>query len=47
VVDEHQFVESLQKISKSIDQEELKSVFQAWMKWVQEASENNGGYVRL
>jgi hypothetical protein len=39
VADEDQFCERLQKILRSIDQEELKGVFQAWVWWVQEVSQ--------
>jgi hypothetical protein len=46
MADEDQFFESLQKILRSIDQEELNGVFQAWMWQVQETSQGNGDYVR-
>jgi hypothetical protein len=41
-----QVFECLQEILRSIDQEELNGVFQAWTWWVQEVSQGNGDYVR-
>jgi hypothetical protein len=34
VADEDQFFESLQEILRGIDQKELNSVFQTWVRWV-------------
>jgi hypothetical protein len=45
MADEEQFFESLRAISSGIDQEELNSVFQAWVQRVQKVSEGNGDYV--
>jgi hypothetical protein len=39
VADEDQFFESLQEILRSIDQEELNGVFQAWVRRIQEVSQ--------
>jgi hypothetical protein len=39
VAEEDQFFESLQEMSKDLDQRELNRVFQAWMRRVQEVSE--------
>jgi hypothetical protein len=39
VIDEDQFLESLQEILRGLDQQELKGVFQAWMQRVQEVSQ--------
>jgi hypothetical protein len=56
VADEDQFFESVQEILRDIDQEELNSVFQAWVLRVQEVNQGkarqdktrqgNGNYVR-
>jgi hypothetical protein len=46
VANEDQFFEYLQEILKSIDQEELNGIFQAWVWQVQEVSQGNGDYVR-
>jgi hypothetical protein len=46
VADEDQFAESLQEILRGIDQEELDSIFQAWMRRVQQVSQDNEDYVR-
>jgi hypothetical protein len=46
VADEDQFLECLQEILKSIDQEELNGIFQTWMGRIQEISQGNGDYVR-
>jgi hypothetical protein len=45
VGDEDQFVESLQGILRDIDQEELNGVFYAWVRRVQEVSEDNRDYI--
>jgi hypothetical protein len=46
VADEDQFLECLQEILRGIDQEELNSIFQAWIQRVQEVNNDNGDYVR-
>jgi hypothetical protein len=45
VANEDQFFESLQAILRDIDREELSRVFQAWVRRLQEVSEDNGDYV--
>jgi hypothetical protein len=45
LADEDQFFESLQEILNGLDHEELKAVFRAWVRRVQEVSEGNGDYV--
>jgi hypothetical protein len=45
VADEDQSFESIQAISRGIDREELKRIFQALVRQVQEVSEGNGEYV--
>jgi hypothetical protein len=45
VANEDQLFEYLQEILTDIDQEELSSVFQAWVQPVQEISQDNRGYV--
>jgi hypothetical protein len=39
MANEDQFLESLQEILRDIDQEELNSIFQAWVRRVQEVSQ--------
>jgi hypothetical protein len=46
LADEDQFFEPLQGVVGSLDQPELNTLFQAWMRRVQEVSEGNGDYVR-
>jgi hypothetical protein len=46
LADEDQFFECLQEVLMSLDQQELNTVFQAWMRRVQEVSEGNRYYVR-
>jgi hypothetical protein len=46
LADEDQFFECLQEVLRGIDLEELNTVFQAWVRRVQEVSEGNGDYVR-
>jgi cell fate (sporulation/competence/biofilm development) regulator YlbF (YheA/YmcA/DUF963 family) len=43
---EDRFFECMQEIVRSIDENELNRVFQAWMWQVQEVSQGNGHYVR-
>jgi hypothetical protein len=45
MADEDQFFESLEAILRCIDQEELNTVFQAWVERVRKVSEGNGDYV--
>jgi hypothetical protein len=45
LADEDQFFECPQEVLRDIDLEELNTVFQAWMRRVQEVSECNGDYV--
>jgi hypothetical protein len=40
VTDEDQFFESLQEILRDLDREELNGVFQAWVRRVQEVSQD-------
>jgi hypothetical protein len=46
LADEDQLFECLQEILRDLDQQELNTVFHAWMHRVQEVSEGNGDYVR-
>jgi hypothetical protein len=46
LADEDQFLECLQEILRGLDQQELNTVFQAWVRRIQEVSEGNGGYVK-
>jgi hypothetical protein len=46
LADEDQFFECLQEILRALDQQELNTVFQAWVYQVQEVSEGNRDYVR-
>jgi hypothetical protein len=51
VADEDQFPEYMQEILRSLDQQELNGIFQAWVRQVQEvnqgkARQSNGDYVR-
>jgi hypothetical protein len=39
VTDDDQFLECLQEILRSIDQEELNGIFQTWMRLIQEVNE--------
>jgi hypothetical protein len=43
LADEDRFFECLLEILRSLDQQELNTVFQAWVRRVQEVSEGNGG----
>jgi hypothetical protein len=45
LADEDQFFECPSGVVKSLDQQQLNRVFQAWVRRVQEVSEGNGGYV--
>jgi hypothetical protein len=46
MADEDQFFECLQEILSDMDQQESNTVFQAWVRRVQEVSEGNRDYVR-
>jgi hypothetical protein len=46
LADENLFFERLQEVLRGVDQQELNTVFQAWVRRVQEVSEGNGNYVR-
>jgi hypothetical protein len=46
LADENQFFECLQEILRGLDQQGLNSVFQAWVRRVQEVSEGNGGSIK-
>jgi hypothetical protein len=46
LADEDQFFEWLQEVLRGLDQQELNTVFQAWVLRVQEVSEGNEDYVR-
>jgi hypothetical protein len=46
VTDEDQFFKPLQDILRGIDQEELNGVFQAWVRRVQEVSQDNEDHAR-
>jgi DNA-binding transcriptional regulator YbjK len=46
LADEDQFFECLQEFLRDLDQQELNSVFQAWMQRVQEVSQSNRDDVR-
>jgi hypothetical protein len=39
VADQNEFFESVQKILREIDQEELNDIFQAWVRRVQEVNQ--------
>jgi hypothetical protein len=45
LADEDQFVECPQEVLRGLDHQELNTLFQAWVRRVQEVSEDNGGYV--
>jgi hypothetical protein len=44
LADEDQFFGYLQEVLKGIDRQELNTVFQAWVRRIQEISEGNGDY---
>jgi hypothetical protein len=44
--DEDQFFECLQEFLRDLDQPELNTIFQAWVRRVQWESKGNGDYVR-
>jgi hypothetical protein len=46
MADEEQFFECLQGVLRGQDQQELNTVFQAWVRRVQERSEGNADSVR-
>jgi hypothetical protein len=46
VADEDQFFESAQAILRDIDQEELTTIFEAWVQRFQEINEGDRDYVR-
>jgi hypothetical protein len=46
LADENQFFGCLQEVLGGIDRKELNTVFRAWVRRVQEASESNRDYVR-
>jgi hypothetical protein len=46
LADEDQFVERLQGVLTGLDGQELNPVFQAWVRGVQQISEDNGDYAR-
>jgi hypothetical protein len=45
VADEETFFKSLQMILRGINRDELNNTFHAWVRRVQEVSEDNGDYV--
>jgi hypothetical protein len=46
LADEDQLFECRQGVLRGLDQQELNTVFQAWVRRIQEVSEGNGDYVR-
>jgi hypothetical protein len=45
LADEDQFFECLQGVLRGLDHQELNTLFQAWVRRVQEVNEDNRGYV--
>jgi hypothetical protein len=45
VANKDQFFESLEKILRDVDQDELNAVFQDWIQEIQELSQGSGDYV--
>jgi hypothetical protein len=44
--DEDQFFDCLQDVLRGLDQQEMNTIFQAWVRRVQKVSEGKGDYVR-